>query len=303
VRELLSHTSGYDCECGDLARFGDGDDVLERLTQELPGVRRWIEPGTVWSYANTGYWLAAQLAALSRGLVYEELVGEVIAEAGLTATSFGAPELAGTGAGATSAPYPRARRPSGGLVSNVGDLLRFGHWLLTDPATAGMRVPIGRPVRGVYGLGLAGERVGGREVWGHGGSYGGFQSSFLVVPSREAVFVGLTNSAGGRQALRELEDGFFERVLGARRPVCATVTLDAGSLGRFAGGYANPSETFELRAVAGGLELAGPDGVSQARPIGPRTFEVVGEPHANDRFDFPLDGFARVGGRLSERVS
>src|SRR3954471_11213666 len=28
VRHLLSHTSGYECEHGDLARFGDGDDAL-----------------------------------------------------------------------------------------------------------------------------------------------------------------------------------------------------------------------------------------------------------------------------------
>ena len=37
-------------------------------------------------------------------------------------------------------PYPRARRPSGGLVSNVPDLLRFGRWHLARPESARLRV-------------------------------------------------------------------------------------------------------------------------------------------------------------------
>ncbi|HEY7398937.1 MAG TPA: serine hydrolase domain-containing protein, partial [Gaiellaceae bacterium] len=28
VRHLLAHTSGFDCELGDVSRFGDGDDAL-----------------------------------------------------------------------------------------------------------------------------------------------------------------------------------------------------------------------------------------------------------------------------------
>src|ERR1700690_2569428 len=40
IRHLLSHTSGYDCECGDLARFGAGDDALAGLVAELPAFRR-----------------------------------------------------------------------------------------------------------------------------------------------------------------------------------------------------------------------------------------------------------------------
>jgi len=31
VRHLLSHTSGYDAERGDLTRFGEGDDALEAM--------------------------------------------------------------------------------------------------------------------------------------------------------------------------------------------------------------------------------------------------------------------------------
>ena len=137
-----------------------------------------------WSYANTGYWLAGHLAAEQAGCTYEDaLATHILAPAGLESTSFGEPELAGTGSEAVPGPYPRARRPSGRLVSNVRDLLRFGGRLLADPGSARLRVPLGQPTSGVYGLGLGGERVGGVEVWGHSGSYGGFQSSFRLSPN------------------------------------------------------------------------------------------------------------------------
>ena len=90
-----------------------------------------------------------------------------------------------------------------------------------------MRIVNGKPTAGVYGLGMSGERVNGVEVWGHGGSYGGFQSSLLVVPDRAAVFAALTNASLGGKALRQLEDEFFERLLGARRRVAEPVELPA----------------------------------------------------------------------------
>src|SRR5207247_9381535 len=113
---------------------------------------------------------------------------------------------------AEEGPYPRARRPSGGVTSSVIDVARLGRLLLADPLLRRMSVPHGKPSGGVYGLGLFGERVGGVEVWQHPGSYGGCHSSPVRFPDRDAVFAGLTNASNGRQALRRIEDEFFERV-------------------------------------------------------------------------------------------
>jgi D-alanyl-D-alanine carboxypeptidase len=243
VRHLLSHTSGFDCELAerDLARFGEGDDALARCVAELPAVRRFLGVEQVWSYANTGFWLAGQLAAEQADCSFEDaLARHVLGPAGLTATSFAEPDLAGTGAGALEeGPYPVARRPSGGLTSTVTDVLRLGRHLLADPAAAQMRVVRGKPNAGVYGLGLFGQRVGGVEVWGHPGSYGGFQSSLLLVADRDAVFVGLTNASNGGQALRQIEDEFLERLTGERRRRPDPVPLPAESGERFAGRYEN----------------------------------------------------------------
>ncbi len=306
VHHLLSHTSGFDCELPerDLARFGDADGALAAAVGELGSVRRFLGVDEVWSYANTGYWLAGHLCAQAAGTSYEEAVDrQILHPAGLEATSFGEPELAGTGRDALDVPYPRARRPSGGLVSNVGDLLRFGTWHLGRPGAARMRVPEGSPTGGVYGLGLFGERVGGVEIWGHGGSYGGFQSSLLLVPDRDAVFVGLTNGSLGTKALYDVEGTFFDEVVGARRREPTAVDLPSAVLDSYAGSYANSDDRYEVRAVPGGLVLAVDEDEFPARAIGPSTFEVTQGDAIRERFDFPLEGFGRFGSRLAERLA
>jgi CubicO group peptidase (beta-lactamase class C family) len=304
VRHLLSHTSGFDGDAGDLGRYGDSDDALERLVRELPGVRRFVGVEQAWSYANTGYWIAGQMCAERAGSSFEDaLARHVIGPAGLEATSFGEPGLPGSGPDAQPGPYPRARRPSGGLVSNVPDLLRFGSWLSASPELARMRVVHGKPAGGVYGLGLFGERVGGVDVWGHGGSWGGFQSSLLVIPDRDAVFVGLTNHGRGAKALYEIENAFFERVLGAQRRVRETVDLPDDVLEGFRGSYANSDGWTEVEYAVGGLAIKLEDGEFAARPIGERTFEITERDRVRERFDFPLEGFGRFGSRLAERVA
>jgi CubicO group peptidase (beta-lactamase class C family) len=300
VRNLLAHTSGYACEHGDLARFGDGDGALAAVVRELPQIRRLAGTGACWSYANTGYWLAGGLCAEAAGTSYEDALAErVLGPAGLGATSFAPADVAGSGPEATAARYPRARRPSGGLVSNVPDLLRFGRRLLAVPD---LRVVHGKPPAGVYGLGLFGERVGGVDVWGHGGSWGGYQSSLLLVPSRQAVFAGLTNASRGGKVRRALEDEFLARLLGARRRRPDTVALSAEDLRAVAGSYSNGDDRFEVEPVGEGVQAGFPDGVFTARPIGRRTFEVTDGARVDERFDFPLPGFGRFDSRLAERI-
>src|SRR5579871_2015053 len=136
VRHLLSHTSGFDCELADrdYPRFGQDDEALARCVAELPFVRRWFGIEEIWSYANTGYWLAGELCARQANTSFEEaLAACVLDPAGLEATSFDEPDLEGSGPDLPPAPYPRARRPSGGLVSTVEDVLRFGAWHIGRP--------------------------------------------------------------------------------------------------------------------------------------------------------------------------
>lgn len=306
VRHLLAHTSGFDCELPgvDQLAFGDGDDALARCVAELPSVPRLGAPDELWSYANTGYWLAGFLAAERAGATFEDaLLGAVCGPAGMDASSFGEPDLEGSGPDALPGPYPRARRPSGGLVSTVGDLLRFGRFHLRDPATAAMRTVQGKPVGGVYGFGLFGERVAGVEVWGHGGSWGGFQSSFLVVPDRGAVFAGLTNASRGGKALRLVEDEFFRLVVGEPRREPAFLTLDPAAYEAFRGRYENGDGRYDVGVAPEGLVLVQDGGEYLGRAISERTFQIVSGDRVGDRFDFPRPGLGRFGGRAASRVA
>ena len=306
VRHLLSHTSGYDCELADrdYSRFGQGDDALARCVAALPEVRRLFGVEEVWSYANTGYWLAGELCARRAAMSYEEALGRhVLDPAGLASTSFDEPDLDGVGVDLPATPYPRARRPSGGLVSTVEDILRFGAWHLARPESAAQRVVAGKPIGGVYGFGLFGERVNGVEVWGHPGSYGGFSTSLLTVPDRSAVFVGLTNSERGSQALDRIEDAWLTAVVGAPRAVAARLDLAPDRLESFAGRYATPDGVVEIEPAAGGLRVVLPDGSAVgAYAIGERTFQLSEGDDAGMRFDFPRPGFARIGSRAVERL-
>lgn len=304
VRHLLAHVTGFGGEIGDLTRFGEGDDALGAAVAELPSVERLVPLEAAWSYANTGYWLAGWLAAQQNGSTYEEALQEhVLGPAGVSDPTFGEPSLAGSGPGADGGDYPRARRPSGGLVATAADVGRFADWQLREAWTNALRVPLARPPGGVYGLGFFGQRVAGIDVWGHPGSYGGFQSSLLLVPSRNAWLVGLTNHGLGSQALREIEDAWFELLLGEARPPAPTVALEPAALATFGGTYENEDMTVTVAPGGEGLLVQTDDLEATARPIGPTTFEIVGGDADRNRFDFPLDGFARFGSRLARRVS
>jgi CubicO group peptidase (beta-lactamase class C family) len=305
VRHLLSHMTGFDGEfpVRDLSRFGDDDGALARCAAELPTIRRFVGIDEIWSYANTGFWLAGHLASERAGAVYEDLLTErVFARLGLESATFGEPDLPGSGPGAEEGAYPRARRPSGGVAATVHDVLALGRHLVSD-AVAPMRVVHGRPVGGVYGLGLFGERVGGADVWGHSGSYGGFQSSLLTVPSHGAVFAGVTSSGRGAKALRIVEDAFFEHVLGSRREPPRFLSPAAGELEALSGTYENNDSRYVVEPAGEGLAVQLDDGEHVALKIGERTYSIPTGLHVGERLDFPRDGLGRFGSRLAERVA
>ena len=327
TRHLLSHLSGFEGECGDLARFGEGDDALPLLVAELAAQPQLVPPGEVWSYCNAGYWLLAQLLADRAGTTYEQaLADRVLNPLGLRHTGFGAPQATGhepvSPGGSRHEPvpdaYPRARRASGGLVSNLDDLLTFARFHLESPETEILRRPVADTPTGAYGFGFALERVGELELWGHAGDYGGFVSRLVLAPERKVAFVGLTNSDRGGVALEEILDVVLERVLGVRRAQPETVPLPAAELELLAGRYGHSELELELRAerdrlAVDAVEIGRATGVRTAQPplrarsLGGGLFALEGDEWEHARFDFhPRVGkprFVRFGSRLAPRLS
>jgi CubicO group peptidase (beta-lactamase class C family) len=306
LAQALAHAGGVESELGDLSRFGDGDDALGSTVSGLGALRRLVGPGEAFSYANSGYWSVGHACARAAGTTYEDaLRARVLEPLGLAATGFGEPEARGhvqpepgrqRHEPLDDRSYPRARRPSGGLVSTAGDLLRFAAFHLGEPRLAELRRASTTTATGSYGLGWAHEAVGGADLWFHLGTFGGFQSVLALLPAQDAAFVVLANGDAGDAVRRELTDHLLDELAGARRDPVPTLPVASEELellaGRYASGQLDATVTVDadgLLVDGAALDYAGgrtPLPRLAARPVAPRTFAVVGGQWDGDRFDF-----------------
>ncbi|MCX7622731.1 MAG: beta-lactamase family protein [Thermomicrobium sp.] len=345
MRHLLTHTSGLE---GDyFADFGWGDDALAEYVASLRSLRQWTRPGQLWSYCNSGFNLAGRVIEVLLERPYEQAVKERIFEPlGMNHSTFFAHEAITfpvsvghaydptTGEGPTIArpyPIPRSSNPAGGIISTVGDLLRFAalhldggtvgeQRLLSAAAVEAMRQPHVRAANfaDAYGIGWALRMPGGHRLVEHGGSTNGFQAQLLLVPEQRFALAILTNSSRGTAAIRAIEEWILARACGIVLERPATVSLAAAELERVTGRYRRPGVEQVVRVVEDGIAvesrmrhpLTGEETTLPpilARPISAREYLVTEGDYAGMRIDF-IDGeaghpaFMRFGGRLAERV-
>jgi CubicO group peptidase (beta-lactamase class C family) len=307
VRQLLGNVGGLKSEWDDRPEFGEGDDALARLAEHEPPLLP-LEPGELFSYANTGFWLVGAACAALVGTTFEEaLRARVLEPLGLASTGFEKTDGAtGYDAGEPVEDlYPRARRPSGGLWSTVGDLLRFArhHLGATGPLTAESRAQMQRPLASgpgfEYGLGWFLKRRDGSRSVEHPGSAFGFQSLLVLITDEQWAFAALTNSSRGSGAI-----GDVLRELGGGVEEPETVELRHEQLQALAGRY--QAFGFEVEIVAGDGALRVAETMTnpltgavrrlpavRARPLSEREFVIVEGDDRGDRFDFPRDGLVR----------
>ena len=311
-RQLLSHLGGLRCEA-ERALHGFGS-VSEAVAGA--GLRPFGRPGELWVYSNAGYWLVGAEIERVTGTSFEEAMHEhVLRPRRLDAISFGPPTTVGhepVAPGAVEhrvypAPdYPAARRPSGGLVASVADLLQFA---------AGFRDGVvaitGRP-GGEQAPGWMVERRGDRIVLHHPGSAAGFQSILALVPDRRVAVAALSNSARGSAAFSPVVDAILEAVADLPPWSPALVDVAPEELDALAGRYVGPDEEVEIavrdRALAVRLSERDPfTGETTefpeflGRPTSPRAFAVLEGEAAGSSFDFPGSRF-RMGSVLADRV-
>lgn len=323
LRHLLSHASGLDCElASDLTAYGS----LEELLPDVGTVRRWAAPGQLWAYCNVGYWVAGAAAARACGMTFEEAVRErVLTPLGLERMTFEVADAilhpAAVGhvpveplatqheVAATCYRYPPVRRPSGGLISTVEDLLAFARAHFDDRFAVMQESQIDA-VGCEWGLGWRLERAGDLRLALHYGGYGGFATLLLVAPEREFALAVLTNSARGQEAIDPIADEALDRVLGVRRTRPEPVVLPEDALAELSGTYVQQHVEVRVEPAGSGLrvEIASYD-VSRAvwdrQPpvdavaVSERAFAF---PATGELFDFPREGIVRIGGRLAERT-
>lgn len=349
MRHLLSHTAGFDCElAADLATVGAGDDANAQAIAMYGGLHQWGEPGAIMSYGNTGFWLAGHVISTLLHTTFEEAMRErIFRPLGLERSFFTAEEAIVYPVALGHAPksltdsthelirsyaYPRARTPSGGVISTVVDLLRFAEWHIgnsdqplgiSDELRLAMQEPYIRLRQAdteSWGIGWDIRNASdGTRIIGHGGSFGGFQTQLTIVPSRKFAFTMLTNSARGGMANAEIERAVLSGQLGLILSEPKSHELSGKQLMALAGTYRQPLATYEMTASGFGLDVVvqaiGLDGEAlpvpppiRFDPIGESDFIVRDGDHRGMHADFLLDpvtgdpAHVRIGLRIAERV-
>ncbi len=301
--------SGFDCELPifDTSRFGDGDDALGRCVAELPSVRRLVGVDDVWSYANTGFWLAAWLAAERAGTTFEDALarevlrpgrprGHVVRRARARRDRVrGACQAPIRALGAPRADWPRRSTTSCGSAAGISPNRN-------PPVCASRRA---RRSAASTGSASPARSSAASRSGATAGRTAGSSRRFSSCRSANAVFAGLTNGSKGAKALKQIEDEFFRLVVGDTRHDPPYRKLSPDDYEAFVGVYENSGGRYAVSFPEGSdglvVESEGEELIVLA--IDERTFQVpIGE-FVGERCDFPGPGLARFGGRLAERVS
>jgi CubicO group peptidase (beta-lactamase class C family) len=233
LRQCLTHTAGLRdylelCVLTGIPVLGISENRAMDLIAGLSELD--FEPGSAFSYSNTGYVLAAALVRRVTGTGLARFASErLFGPLGMTATHFrddvGAlvPRLANGYVASSSSRRPGGQRPGaqpsggqvdafrrydvtetvvgdGAVVTSLADLAAWHGFMssgavlgadIRDGLLAGQVLTDGSPAG--YGLGLAAIEVGGEPAWWHSGSWAGYRSAVIYLPDRRAGVSVLSN--------------------------------------------------------------------------------------------------------------
>lgn len=225
VRHLLTHSGGF---LGDSdERPGWDDEALARNMEDYADLPQFFAPGTIASYSNAGVRLLGRVIEKVTGETYEQAVQRIVLDPlGLKDTLFFPWEViarphalghvaAEDGSLTPMAQWPLTRdiNPEGGIVSSIGDQLRYARFHLYGDALGAERAPVneetrlrmqqpqipaGPPVDGIGFPWLLSHHGDARLVM-HGGNISDTQlSEFVLAPDQHLAIVVLTNSGAGK---------------------------------------------------------------------------------------------------------
>jgi CubicO group peptidase (beta-lactamase class C family) len=343
MRQLLSHASGIYGDFFD--DFGDDDGALAREIAHLHTIEQLTRPGELWHYCNSGFDLAGHVIATITGQSYEDVIRERIFNAlGMERAGFFGHEMITWPHAVGHDPveplsrqhevanqhYPRNNNPSGAVITNAEELLRFAAMHMNDGSYAGRQLispSSARAMREIqiesgdfadhWGIGWDIRNYGKATLFGHGGSTSGFQSQLTIYPEQNFAVCIWTNSGHGRLAINPIEDWILEHEFGLQKQSPATIDLPGEELSRLAGSYRQPLGEIEVQVEDNGLRLSSvsvnPDDGTRTqmpettvKPVSSDRFIVLDGPHAGEIVNFfPRETeepvFLRRHGRLFRR--
>lgn len=222
VRELLSHTSGYQ-------DYWPQDYVMPSMlipTTADQIITGWakkpldFDPGTQWQYSNTNYVIAGRIIEKLAGMpLMQFLQTRIFAPLGMqsiadvNASRLGETDAIGYYRHAMGPPRPAPKEAAGWLFA-AGELAMtatdLAQWDISiidrrllspawyDTLTAEVKLKNGGDTQ--YALGIVVGHEGGHRVWEHSGEVSGFTSENIVLPDERAAVVVLTNQDANNAA-------------------------------------------------------------------------------------------------------
>ena len=222
VLDLMNHTSGYpDYYPLDFVdRRMQKPITPEALIEQYAGGKLDFEPGTAWSYSNTGFIILGRIVEKVSGQSFGDFLADrVLKPLGMAHTAYEPDprdKRLATGYTSFALSGPEAAPPeakgwigaAGGLYSTPGDLAKWDLALMEGKVlkpefykvmTTAREISPGKTTG--YGCGLSVGIQEGRTVLRHGGAVSGFNAYNAFIPATKSAAVVLCNKEGGLGSL------------------------------------------------------------------------------------------------------
>jgi CubicO group peptidase (beta-lactamase class C family) len=292
IRHLLQHSSGW---VGDFfTDTGRGDEALRKVAEEMATLAQVTPLGEIYSYNNSGFYLAGAVIEAVTGRQYETVVRERVFEPLGMTESFFFPEEVMTRSFAVghtirdetaevARPWEltRCANPAGGIAASAIDNLKYARFHLGDgTAPDGTRILSPESIRAMQtpqfpagfddwvGLTWFIDDSHESRIVRHGGGTNGQVSAFQMVPERDFAIAVLTNGNQGK-LLDDVVRWAMKQYAGVTETDPEPQSLPEERLAGYAGQY----ESFMTR-----LDLAPREGVLEVQIVPLRGFPTNDSP-------------------------
>jgi CubicO group peptidase (beta-lactamase class C family) len=210
IEQLLTHTSGiynYTNDGGFMSGSATKPSTRENMMALFKDKPLNFEPGSKWSYSNSGYSLLGYIIEKVAGKPYEQVVRErIFLPLNMTHSGFDFTHLVSKDKATGYTVYTEKVKVPAGIVdssvsygagaiySTVNDLWEWHKGLLSNTVLKAASQDKGyTPVKNHYGYGWGIDTVFGKRVLSHGGGIFGFNTNIARITGDDVCIVLLAN--------------------------------------------------------------------------------------------------------------
>jgi len=268
LRHLLTHMGGW---VGDYFNdFGNGDDALDKMVRDIAKLPQVQPLGTIWSYNNTGFNIAARMIEVVTKKPYEQAAQEMLFDPiGLKMSFFYPSDILFTHRFVVghqkvkdkvqvARPWAigRAGNGVGGVVSTVRDLLKYARFhmssgsknVITGKSLRAMRIPqADAGPRGLMGITWFIRKIGDLTIYAHGGATHGQQAYFCFIPEKDFALAILTNSDDGGIITSAVFNTTLDLYFHVKSKLPKPIKTSASERKKYVGRYRIGTECFDLK--------------------------------------------------------